>query len=249
VAFRHLPIAAALLTLAHAGASASPLTWSSALGGAATGAIRENFDSLLGNAPPVSGSLTPTGIEVSFAGTAGIVRGSRSGRYAAPSLSGDNGDGFGAGGTDQPDGRNTTPYLTTGSSAADRLSAITLLMPYAVSYFGLLWGSVDGYNTLSFFADEQLVGSIGGAQVAALPNGDQGPEGTRYVNVSSTLPFNRIVATSSNWAFEFDNVAFHQLPDPALGVPVPAALTLFGLGLLGLGLVRRGSRGQMPAQG
>jgi hypothetical protein len=103
---------------------------------------------------------------------------------------------------------------------------------------------VDGYNTLSFYDDATLIGSIGGAEISSLPNGDQGPEGTRYVNVSSALPFNRIVATSSNWAFEFDNVAFHRLADPALGVPAPAALALFGLGIVGLAVAhgRRGGR-------
>jgi hypothetical protein len=233
LSLRHLGLAAALSIAAEA-AVASPLTWTSSLGGAAIGAVRENFDSLLGSAPAASGSVTPTGIAVSFAGTAGIVQGSRSGRYAAPSLSGDNGEGFGAGGGDQPNGRNLTPYLT-----ADRGSAMMLIMPYDISYFGLLWGSVDGYNTLSFYDDATLIGSIGGAHVSALPNGDQGPEGTRYVNVSSTVPFNRIVATSANWAFEFDNVAFHRLPDPALGVPAPAALPLFGLGLVLLGIAGR----------
>jgi hypothetical protein len=230
---RRLLLAAFLLP--WGAAEASPLTWTSALGGAASGAIRENFDSLLGSA---SGTLTPTGITVIFGGTAGVVQGNSSGRYAAPSLSGYNGQGFGGGGSDQPNGGNTTAYLTTGSTGADRGSAMTLIMPYAVSYFGLLWGSVDGYNKLSFFDGLNLVGTITGAQVSPLPNGDQGPDGTRYVNVSSSVPFDRVVAVSSNWAFEFDNVAFHRLPEPAVGVPAPAALGLFGLGLALVGVAR-----------
>jgi hypothetical protein len=51
-----------------------------------------------------------------------------------------------------------------------------------------------------------------------------------YVNVNSTLPFNRVVATSSNYAFEVDNIAFNETT-----VPEPASVALVGIGLLAVG--------------
>ena len=42
-------------------------------------------------------------------------------------------------------GPDTTTYLTTG------IGSVTLTLPGPEKYFGLLWGSVDTYNTLSFY--------------------------------------------------------------------------------------------------
>ena len=91
---------------------------------------------------------------------------------------------------------------------------------------------MDDYNTLSLFNGASLVGSVTGINVVNSPNGDQGVNGTLYVNINSALPFNRLVATSSQYAFEFDNLAFSR------SVPEPGTLALLGLGLAGLGFTR-----------
>jgi hypothetical protein len=207
------------------------LSISGSVGGAPTGVTLDNLDSLIvGGASP---QTTATGIHISFDPDAAVVQGSLSGIYAAPFLSGGNGTGFGS--PNQPNGADTTPYLTSGSTGSFSGAQMTLTLPAEEKYFGLLWGSVDAFNTLQFFDGATLVGTVTGSDVTASPNGDQGVNGTLYVNINSTLQFDKIVATSSQHAFEFDNLAYNPTPV----VPEPASLALFASALTGLGLFRR----------
>ncbi|MHB8425230.1 MAG: Npun_F0296 family exosortase-dependent surface protein [Gammaproteobacteria bacterium] len=211
---------AAGLILMSSAANATPISISASIGGVPTGTNYENFDSLaLGSA----GGVTASGITVSFTPDGQAVQGSSSGVYAAPYLSNTNGSLFG----DPSNGPDTTTYLTTGIGTA------TLLFPGNEQYMGLLWGSVDSYNTLSFYAGTTLIGSITGSNVTSLANGNQGINGTYYVNINSSTPFDKVVASSSAYAFEFDNVAFNT----TRVVPEPAVLGMFGLGLLMIGLL------------
>jgi hypothetical protein len=227
-------VAAATLSLASAEAA---LMATGSVGGAPIGVARENFDGLpLGTA----GGLTPSGITVNIVSNGQAVTGSSAGLFAAPFLSGGNGLGFGPGGTDQANGVDATTYLTSGSTGSAAGAEVELVLPGLMKYFGLLWGSVDDYNTLTFYNGAVSVGSLTGLDILAAPNGDQGVNGTLYVNINSDLAFNRVVATSTQFAFEFDNVAFN--PIPVVGVPAPMSLALLGAGLLGLGFARRGQR-------
>jgi hypothetical protein len=173
------------------------------VGGAPTGANYASFDNVsLGSSDGMSG-----GLAISFSGTAEAVKGASSGRYAAPYLSNDNGLPFGG----AANGTDATTYLSTG------IGAVTLVLPEHVNYFGLLWGSVDDYNTLEFWDQATLVASLTGKDIWDSANGDQGVNGSYYVNVESTVAFDRVVARSSQYAFEFDNVAYNNtaVPSPA----------------------------------
>ena len=238
--------AAVLISLgamAFSGAASAGIIISTSVGGAPTGAVLDNLDALT---PGSTTQTTATGILVSFTGgpsPAGgqAVTGPLSGVYAPPYLTGSNGLGFGNSPATGPD---NTVYLTAGGTSPN--SSATLSFSQDLHYVGLLWGSVDNYNTLQLYEGSTLVGTILGSDVIASPNGDQGPDGTTYVNVTSTDAFDKIVALSTQYAFEFDNVAYSLNGNycPTCGttgtlIPEPITLSLFGAGLAGAAALRR----------
>lgn len=199
---------------------------SAAVGGAPTGVHYVNFDNLpLGSAGGTSGGIT-----VSITPDGKVTTGSSSGFYAAPYLSNNNGYPF----NDFTNGPDTTRYLSTG------LGTVTLAMPGLEKYIGLLWGSVDTYNTLRLFNGNTLVGTVTGSDVTASANGDQGINGTYYVNITSTLDFNKVVMSSSQYAFEFDNVSYSE----TIPTPEPSTMLIASSGLL-FGIYMRHRRCRM----
>lgn len=218
--------------VAFGGAASAGITVTASVGGAPTGAILDNLNALpLGGA----GGATATGIAVTFTGDGQTVIG-QTGQYAPPYLSGLNGAGFG---NSPIPGQDNSVYLTSGIGSAK------LSFGSDMHYVGLLWGSVDNYNTLSLYSLGNLVGTIVESDFANNVNGDQGTNGTYYVNIGTTFAFDTLVASSTQYAFEIDNIAYS--PDqycPTCGttgtlVPEPLTLSLFGAGLTGAVAMRR----------
>src|SRR5688572_14205798 len=200
-------VAVAMLSMAVGSMANAAISIAGSVGGAPTGVNKVNFDDLVlgsagGTAVGPSGTVT-----VSFGGDASAVVNEIPLVYAPPFLSGGNGLGFGFGGSNQADGEDATTYLQSGTNGTGGSVTLTFLDPQL--YFGMLWGSVDASNKLEFYNGADLIGTVTGADVLLSPNGDQGVNGTIYVNFTSDLPFNRVVATTEQRTFEFDNVAFN----------------------------------------
>jgi hypothetical protein len=139
-----------------------------------------------------------------------IVQGSVSGQYAAPG-----GDG--------------TYYLSTPAPRDnDANGYVSIALTSDANYFGMYWGSIDSYNTISFFHNGVAVGSFTGTDVV---QGTYGPN-TRnygeqhYVNFSD-FTFDSFTLASNGFAFEVDNIAVAPVPEPG-------TIFLMGLGVAGL---------------
>lgn len=171
------------------------------------------------NPAPLLGTL-PTG----YSGSGQVVVGSVGGQYAQPTAGPNPSAGF-----------NNSQYLTvpTGSSSG----SVTITAPFLSSYFGLYWGSVDTYNSITFFRGSTQVASFVGQTIIDAPTPDLTPGSQQqavYVNFFFTNgdAYDKIVLTSTQFAFESDNHVFGV-------VPVPGSAVLLLSGLLGAAFIGR----------
>ena len=81
---------------------------------------------------------------------------------------------------------------------------------------------------LTLYRDAMSVSTVTDSDITALANGSQGVASMFYVNIYSTAPFDRIGATRSQYALEFDHVACESTP---VGAPDPGAAGVFPAGV------------------
>jgi len=165
-------------------------------------------------ATPLSGNFSSNG--VNFSGSGQVVIGSSAGQNAAPA------------------GDSTNYLIAGGPSSFTGTETMTLTGPSS-DYFGLYWGSMDAYNTLTFLSGGVVVATVTGSDVAAGHNADGTQTGlntNNYVNIFNLPQYDTVQLSSSQPNFEVDNIAFGSVPEPG-------TLALLGMGLLGLGIARR----------
>ena len=98
-------------------------------------------------------------------------------------------------------------------------------------------GSIDSYNYIGFFDHSQFVAAFRGAQLVEDPSGDQLSASTnRLFDFDlGDQPVNTIAFGSTNYSFEFDNIAAQTVS----GVPEPTTWAFMIAGIAGIGLMLR----------
>jgi hypothetical protein len=138
---------------------------------------------------------------------------------------------------------DTTHYLAIGSAIilpTPRTETLTLSSDY--TKFGFYWGSIDSYNSVTFYNNGSAVYSLSGSAVPGVnlnANAESSNTRNRYVNFDFTggSAFDQVVFQTTFRTFELDNVALAgQVAIPS-AVPELSTWAMMLLGFGGVGLL------------
>ncbi|WP_426413300.1 hypothetical protein [Bradyrhizobium ganzhouense] len=139
---------------------------------------------------------------------------------------------------------DATQYASVGSVVTPGTTGMSLVAGADIHYFGLYWGSRDAYNSITISDAGGNTTTINSSTFPILDpaTGDRGLAGSAYVNIFDNFAITGITFSSSQKAFEFDNVAL------AGAVPEVSTWAMMILGFVGLGFLGyRKSRSSNPA--
>ena len=139
----------------------------------------------------------------------------------------------------QPAG-DATSFLTVSYPSAT--GAVHLLFINPENYFGLYWGSMDTYNSVTFLKNNEQIATYSGTNIASLTglvaNGQQqSASSNRYIEFYLGTDFyDEVILSTADYGFEVDNIAFGEPPSP---ISEPGSLMVLGSSLYGVALVLR----------
>jgi hypothetical protein len=117
----------------------------------------------------------------------------------------------------QPAG-DATGFLTV--SYPYPSGAVNLVFTNPENYFGLYWGSMDSYNSVTFLKNAEQIATYSGTHIARLTglvaNGQQQSVwSNRYIEFNfGTDLYDQVILSTTDFGFEVDNIAFGDPPSP-----------------------------------
>lgn len=132
---------------------------------------------------------------------------------------------------------DTTPYVSIGPSP--NASPVNITFEAPLDQFGLYWGSVDAYNSISFFrnlTDTTAFITYGGTAIIPTADGSQlTDENNPYVDFlaqNSNEYFSKVELSSTTQAFENDNHSYRRAAIPYELSPGLGSLVLAAWGVM-----------------
>ncbi len=104
-------------------------------------------------------------------------------------------------------------------------TSLTFTFAQPTTYIGFLWGTVDDFNTATFYDGDTVVGTFTGTDLLNPPDATSAIYANFFADGGA---FTSVTLSSSGNSFEFDNVR-------VAATPLPAALGLFGSAIVGMG--------------